>query len=152
VVPFWQWHQWCILNVEVICLALKPGLVFDVMASAYRNDVLDKSLSIMGEAIDGAMQDSGLGIGDLVNKMDEAQERTVMKLNNLLARSGPLLRLAASDRLMAAVSRLLDVKLVRKTGARVMRRMLVKAVTATTVAAGGRETACDERALEGGRP
>jgi len=119
-------------------LALKPGLVFEVMASAYRHDVLDKGMSIMGDAIDGAMLDTGLKIGDLVNKMDEAQERTVMKLNNLLARSGLLLQLAASDRLMAAVSRLLDVKVVRKTAATVMHRMLVKAVAAG--------------AVEGGRP
>lgn len=108
-------------------MPLKEGLVFNVMACAYRHDVIDKYMSITGEAIDAVMRDTELKIGDLVNRMDEAQEQTVMKLDGLLARSGPLLKLAANDRVMAALSRILDFKTVRRTMVGVLRRVLVKA-------------------------
>ena len=108
-------------------MPLKEGLVFNVMACAYRHDVIDKYMSITSEAIDAVMRDADLKIGDLVNRMDEAQERTVMKLDGLLARSGPLLKLAANDRVMAALSRILDFKTVRRTMVGVLRRVLVKA-------------------------
>jgi NADP-dependent 3-hydroxy acid dehydrogenase YdfG len=126
-------------------LSLKQGQVFKVMACAYRHDVLDKFLSVLGDAIDGVMRDADLGIGDLVNKLDEAGEQTVMKLDGLIARSGPMLRFAAMDRVMAAVSRLMDVATVRKAMVAVTKRMLVKAVTADRGLPGGIGS------LEGGR-
>ena len=110
-------------------MALQPGLVFNVMACAYRHDVLDKYMSLTGDALEGVVDDTGLTVGDLVNKLDEAHERTVMRLDAVLARSGPMLRLAASDRLMAIVSRLLDMKTVRKVMVTVMRRSLVRIVS-----------------------
>lgn len=111
-------------------MAAKPGLVFEVTASAYRNGVLDKGMVIFGDALVDVVEKTGFKLGDLVNRMDEASERTVMRLDALLARSGPLLRIAASDRLMAFVSRLLDVAAVRRAGVAVLTRMLVKAATA----------------------
>jgi hypothetical protein len=130
-------------------MAKRPGPVFEVMASAYRHDVLDKYMSLSGDAIEGAVECTGLSIGDLVNKMDEADERTVMRIDALLARSGPVLRLAANDRLMAAVSRILDVGAVRRAMVAVMRRSIVKAVSgdAGSPAAGEATRACT--ALEG---
>lgn len=111
-------------------MALKPGLVFEVTASAYRNGVIDRGMALFGDALDGAINETGCEMGDLVNKMDEAGERTVMRIDALLARSGPLLRLAASDRLMALVSRLLNVEAVRRVGVTVLTKMLVRVVTA----------------------
>ena len=110
-------------------MPLKEGLAFNVMACAYRHDVLDKYMAITGDAIDGVMRDTDLKIGDLVNKIDEAQEGTVMKIDGLLNRSGPMLKLAANDRVMAAISRMLDFKTVRRAMVSVMRRALVKAAT-----------------------
>ena len=110
-------------------MALKPGLVFEVTASAYRNGVIDRGMALFGDALDGAMNETGCEMGDLVNKMDEAGERTVMRIDALLARSGPLLRLAASDRLMAVVSRLLNVEAVRRVGVAVLTKMLVRVVS-----------------------
>lgn len=115
---------------EVVVLAEKPGPVFEVTASAYRNGVLDKGMVIFGDALQGVMEKTDCKLGDLVNMMDEASERTVMALDALLARSGPLLRVAANDRLMALTSRLLDVAAVRRAGVAVLTWMLVKVATA----------------------
>ena len=101
-------------------MSLEEGLVFNVMACAYRHDVIDKFGAIMGEAIDGALASKGLKVGDLVNAMDEAQEATVLKMERLLSRSALLLKVAASDRLMAAVSWALDRRPVRRTALKVM--------------------------------
>jgi len=56
-----------------------------------------------------------------------------------------MLRFAAMDRVMAAVSRLMDVATVRKAMVAVTKRMLVKAVTADRGLPGGIGS------LEGGR-
>jgi hypothetical protein len=125
-------------------LPLKEGLVFNVTASAYRHGVLDKTMSIAGEAIDGAMSDTGLKIGDMVNGLDEATEPTVMKMDRLMARSGPLLRLAASDVVMSLVSRVLDIGFVKKAMVGVMRRRLAKALTAQQAGA------CSAESPQGG--
>ena len=110
-------------------MAIKGGPLFEVTASAYRNGVIDRGMALFGDALDGAMNETGCEMGDLVNKMDEAGERTVMRIDALLARSGPLLRLAASDRLMAVVSRLLNVEAVRRVGVTVLTKMLVRVVS-----------------------
>jgi len=123
-------------------MALKPGLVFEVMASAYRHDVLDKYMSLSGDALEGVMKDTGLQIGDLVNRLDETQERTVMRMDALLARSGTMLRLAANDRMMAMVSRLMDLKAVRRVMIAAMRRSLVMAVTGRTPSLAEGDTSC----------
>lgn len=108
----------------------KGGPLFEVTASAYRNGVIDKGMSLFGDAVDGVMKETGCEIGDLVNKLDEVSEKTVMRMDSMLAYSGPMLRLAASDRLMALLSRLLDVTAVRRLGVAVLTKMLVRAVTA----------------------
>jgi hypothetical protein len=125
-------------------LPLKEGLVFNVTASAYRHGVLDKTMSIAGEAIDGAMSDTGLKVGDMVNGLDEATEPTVMKMDRLMEHSGPLLRLAASDVVMSLVSRVLDLAFVKKAMVGVMRRRLAKALIAQQVAT------CSTESLRGG--
>jgi len=111
-------------------LAIKGGPLFEVTASAYRNGVIDKGMALFGDAVDGVMKETGCEMDDLVNKMDEASEKTVMRMDALLAWSGPMIRIAASDRLMALTSRLLDVAILRRLGVAVLTRMLVKAVTA----------------------
>lgn len=114
----------------MVVLATKGGPLFEVTASAYRNGVIDKGMALFGDAVDGVIKETGCEIGDLVNKMDEASEKTVMRMDTLLAWSGPMIRLAASDRLMALTSRLLDMAIVRRLGVAVLTRMLVKAVAA----------------------
>jgi len=107
---------------------LESGQVFNVMAVAYRHGVLDKLMSLFGEALEEVVAETGANIGDLVNKMDEAQEATIKKLDALLSRSGPLLKAAAGDRLMETVSRLLDSPLVRRVAVGLLKRNLVRAI------------------------
>ncbi len=114
----------------MVVLATKGGPLFEVTASAYRSGVIDKGMALFGDVVDGVMKETGCEIGDLVNKIDEASEKTVMRMDALLAWSGPAIRLAASDHLMALTSRLLDVAIVRRLGVAALTRMLVKAVTA----------------------
>lgn len=111
-------------------MALEQGLVFWVTESAYRNGVLDRGMALFGDALDATMDETGCEMGDLVNMMDEASEGTVTNLDTMLGRSGLLLRIAASDRLMALASRLLDVAVVRRAGVRLLTRVLVRMVTA----------------------
>ena len=95
-------------------MSLDPADVFRVMQCAYRNGVLDKFMVLQGEALEGVMADTGMNMGDLLNRLDEADEATVMKMDRLLDRAGPFLKYLDSDRLMRFASRLLDFSAVRK--------------------------------------
>jgi hypothetical protein len=110
-------------------MALEAGQLYAVTAAAYRTGVLDKFLSIAGDAMDGAMEETGLNLDDLLNRADEVKEETLRKGDRLLGRSAFLLRFASSDRLMNLLSRLLDRQAVKRVAASGMQRFLVKAIT-----------------------
>lgn len=110
-------------------MALDPAEVFKVMRCAWRNGVLDKFMAIQGEALEGVMADTGMNMGDLLNRLDEARPETVAKVDRLLERSGPFMKYLDNDRLMRAVSRLLDLSLVRKTMVAGMRKNMARAAT-----------------------
>lgn len=113
----------------MVVVAAKGGPLFEVTASAYRNGVIDKGMALLGDAVDGVMKETGCEMGDLVNKMDMATEKTVMRMDFMLAHSGLMLRLAANDHLMVLTSRLLDIAAVRKLSVAVLTKILAKAVT-----------------------
>lgn len=113
----------------MIGLSLDPQEVFRVMQCAYRNGVLDKFMVIQGEAMEGVMSDTGMNMGDLLNRLDEAEEQTVKKIDRLLDRAGPLMKYLDSDALMRLASRLLDIGLVRKVVTANMRAMMGRAAT-----------------------
>jgi hypothetical protein len=117
--------------VEVISLSLDPQEVFRVMQCAYRNGVLDKFMVIQGEAMEGVMADTGMNMGDLLNRLDEAEEATVIKIDKMLDRAGPLMKHLDSDLLMKLASRLLDLALVKKLLIANMRTMMAKIATGT---------------------
>jgi len=120
------------LNItEVIGLSLDPQEVFRVMQCAYRNGVLDKFMVIQGQAMEGVMADTGMNMGDLLNRLDEAEEATVMKIDKLLDRAGPLMKYLDNDVLMRFASRLLDLALVRKLMVANMRTMMGRVATGT---------------------
>jgi hypothetical protein len=113
-------------------VSLDPQEVFKVMQCAYRNGVLDKFMVIQGEALEGVIADTGLNMGDLLNRLDEAEEATVMKIDRLLDRAGPFVKYANSDRLMKLSSRLLDSAAVRKMMVKNMRATLARTVTGSS--------------------
>ena len=112
-------------------MSLDPQEVFRVMQCAYRNGVLDKFMVIQGQAREGVMADTGMNMGDLLNRLDEAEEATVMKIDKLLDRAGPLMKYLDNDVLMRFASRLLDLALVRKLMVANMRTMMGRVATGT---------------------
>ncbi len=110
-------------------MALDPAEVFKVMQCAYRNGVLDKFMVIQGEALEGVMAETGLNMGDLLNRLDEASEETVMKIDRLLDRAGPLMKYLDRDGLMKLASRMLDIALVRKIMVRNLQATMARAAT-----------------------
>jgi hypothetical protein len=118
-----------VLIVEVSRLSLDPAEVFRVMQCAYRNGVLDKFMVIQGEALEGVMADTGMNMGDLLNRLDEADEATVMKIDRLLDRAGPIIKYLDSNGLMKFASRLLDFAVVKKMMIKNMRVTMGRAAT-----------------------
>jgi hypothetical protein len=99
------------------------------MQCAYRNGVLDKFMVIQGEALEAVMEEAGVNMGDLLNRMDEAEEATVMKIDRLLDRAGPLMKYLDNDRLMKFSSRLLDIGFMRRVLVANMKNSILKTVS-----------------------
>lgn len=110
-------------------MSVERGQFFEVTSLAYRQGVLDKFLPLFGRALEVTREETGATIGDLVNLMDEAQEQTIMKVDTLIGRSGPLLRVANNETVMKLVSRLLDLKLVQNLIIGFMSRSFIRSIT-----------------------
>lgn len=109
-------------------MSLDPKELFKVMRSAYRHGVLQKFTDLQGEALAEVMKESGCNLGDLLNLVDGAQEGTVMKIEGLLNRLGPVIKYAANDRIMAFTSRLLDFGPVKKMTVSLLKNSILKVV------------------------
>ena len=99
------------------------------MQCAYRHGVLDKFMALQGEALEGVMAEAGVNMGDLLNRMDEASEETVRKLDRRLDRAGPFVKYLDSDRLMRLASRLLDLPAVRKMVVSGIRKSILRTIS-----------------------
>jgi hypothetical protein len=108
---------------------IDPGEVYDVMECAYRHGVLDKFMAIQGEALEAVMEEGNLNMGDLLNRMDEAEEATVQKVDRLLDKLGPFIKYANNDKMMKLTSRLLDVPFVKKMMVANMKNTILKVMT-----------------------
>jgi hypothetical protein len=109
-------------------MALETIDAFGLMANAYQAGLLDKVLPLVGQAISGCQEDTGLDFGDLMVKLDEAKSGTIVKLDRLLKKSGPMVRLASNKRLLGLLSRMMDLGAVRQATAFLLRKMLVRVV------------------------
>lgn len=99
-------------------MALDPQEVFWVLQCAYRNGVLDKFMSIQGRVLEMVMEETGADMGDLLNRMDEAKEETVMKVDRILDRAGPFFKYLNNDRLMRLADKLFSSGMVQEFMAR----------------------------------
>jgi hypothetical protein len=113
---------------EAIQMSIRPDEIFELMHCSYRNGITDKFISIESEALAEAMVETGMNLQDLLNRMDDAGQETVDRLDMLLDRIGPFVKYLANDRLMRFNSRLLDVPLVKRWMVRHMKRSLLKAI------------------------
>jgi hypothetical protein len=109
-------------------MGVDPDQVFKVMRCAYSHGVLQKFTVIQGEALQEVMSQSGLNLGDLLNLLDGAEERTVTRIEGLLNRVGPVVKYAANDRVMSLTSKLLDLGPVRKMTVAFMRNSMLKVI------------------------
>jgi hypothetical protein len=96
-------------------LAVESKQVFDVMEVAYRKGVTDKVMPLLGQAMKRVKDETGVGMAELSNSMNDVDDRTVERLDRVLKYSGPLLRLAANETLMGLTSRILDLGVVKRT-------------------------------------
>lgn len=102
-------------------MPIDPAEVYNAMECAYRHEVLDKFLAIQDQALEVVMKEARVNIGDLLNRVDEAQEKTIHGVDRMLERIDPLIKYTNNDRLMAFISRLLDIHFVQ--------RLLVKRIS-----------------------
>lgn len=107
-------------------MAINPGEVYNAMECAYRNGVLEKFMAIQGEALEAVLQEGGYDMGDLLNRLDEAQEETVQKVDRLLDRLGSFIKYADNERLMKFASRLLDIPLLKRLMIRKMKNSILR--------------------------
>ena len=96
-------------------LAVESKQVFDVMEVAYRKGVTDKFMPLLGQAMKRVKDETGVGMAELSNSMNDVDDRTVARLDHALKYAGPFLRLAANETLMGLTSRVLDLSVVKRT-------------------------------------
>ena len=107
-------------------MAFDHEQVFKAMESAYRNGVLDKVMFIQGRAMELALQESGLNLVDLLNRVDEADDEAVSTLEKILEYSGPAVRIVGSDIIMKLTARLLDIEKVRELVININKQFILK--------------------------
>lgn len=104
---------------------------FAFMRMNYRHGLLDKTSSLISEALEGAMSELGLDFEDVLMRLDGAGEQTIEKINGAVEKwSGLALRLAANETMTKLQSRLLDVPWVRRHLVTLIKGRLVKALAA----------------------
>jgi len=107
---------------------IKEGQVFKIAEIAYREGVVDKALPLTGEAMKIAKEKTGFGIIDMMEGVNEAEDRSVELVDKLLGYSGPVLALLGQEFLLAPLmgvaSRLLDFAVVQRVTVWVLARTL----------------------------
>jgi hypothetical protein len=100
-------------------LEVQQGQVFKIAEMAYRTGVVDKVLPLTGEAMKIAKVKTGFGLTEMMEALNEAEDKSVERLDAMLKFSGPLLTLLGQEFLMVPLmhlaSRLLDFAVVRRT-------------------------------------
>ncbi|MDY6795982.1 MAG: hypothetical protein SWK76_12025 [Actinomycetota bacterium] len=112
-------------------MSLDPVGVFKVIQCTYGHGVLDEFMVIQGQTLEGVIVETWINIGDLLNRLDEAEEATVKKIDGLLDMAGPFINHLDNDGLMKLSSRLLDIALVRKLMVKNLRATMAGATTGT---------------------
>ena len=95
-------------------MPIDPAEVYNAMECAYRHEVINKFLTLQDQAFEVVMKEAQVNIGDLLYRVDDTQEKTIQRADRMLETIGPLIKYANNDRLMAFVSRLLDIHFVQR--------------------------------------
>ncbi len=79
-------------------MSLDTRRAFAFMRMNYKYGLLDKTASLMGEALEGAMDELGLDFEDVLMRLDGAGEDTIDRINGAVEKwSGLALRLAVNE-------------------------------------------------------
>ena len=95
-------------------MEMKPEQLFAFLESAYRNEVVDKLLPLVGLSLDVLKAKTGMGMDELLDKLDGAQPESIEKFDKFLGLATPLIVIARHDLLMKVLARLLEIGLVQK--------------------------------------
>ena len=103
--------------------------VYDVVACAHRTGVLDKLLSMQGEAIEAALEEEDITMWELLNAVEEVDDETIAKLDGLLGMIGGFIKFANNDELMMLLSYLLDDDLLKSMIVQRMKGSILQATS-----------------------
>jgi hypothetical protein len=95
-------------------MSFNPDHAFDLMLCMYRTGLLDRVTAIQGQAMDEVMDEAGISMGDIMNRIDQADAGTIDSLDRMIGKMGPLLRYVSSDLLMRSIARVIDIPLVKR--------------------------------------
>lgn len=111
-------------------MSLDTRRAFAFMRMNYKYGLADKTASLMGEALQGAMAELDLDFEDVLMRLDGASEETIEKINSAVEKwSGLALRLAVNDTMTRLQARLLDFPAVRRRLISLIQARLVKALS-----------------------
>jgi hypothetical protein len=111
-------------------MSFDPDRAFDLMLCMYRSGLLDRFSAIQGRAIDEVMEETGISMGDIMNRMDQAGDRTVDSIDRLIGRAGPFVKYMTNETVMRSAARVLDVGFVRRFLQSTMKKSILKVFAA----------------------
>ena len=88
--------------------------IFELMAAAHKQGVMDKFLTAFNKGLEAALEEGRLTMWEVTNMLDEVEEVAMVSGNSLLEKAGPLLKYIKSEKMMKLTSRLLDLKPVNQ--------------------------------------
>jgi hypothetical protein len=66
-------------------MAFDSASAFELLRQSYRSGLLDELVAIAGQALDGLIKDTGLGMGDLLAMLDNVSPETVLRAEETAA-------------------------------------------------------------------
>ncbi len=132
-------------------MAFDHKQVFDAMACAYRHGVLEKVMYIQGRAMEKALEESGLNLVDILNRVDETGDDTVSLIEKVLDRAGPAVSIIGNDFVMKIVARIMDIEKVRELIINLNKAVILKMLKSQTELSCIAEESCctPDRSLKG---
>jgi len=66
-------------------MAFDSASAFELLRQSYRSGLLEELVAIAGQALDGLIEDTGLGMGDLLAVLDSVSPETVLRAEETAA-------------------------------------------------------------------
>ena len=66
-------------------MAFDSASAFELLRQSYRSGLLEELVAIAGQALEGLIEDTGLGMGDLLAMLDNVSPETVLRAEETAA-------------------------------------------------------------------